>query len=71
MSQAQAKDILNKWDDVIAAFEGYNETTGFWTEQGFKDAQSYLDALKEWLTNRSNISDATAIDQSNVFRCNS
>ena len=66
MSQAQAKDILNNWDDVIAAFEGYDETTGFWTEQGFKDAQSYLDALKEWLTNRSNISDATAIDQSNV-----
>lgn len=61
MSQQQAKDILGNWDEVIAAFENYDETNGFWQKQGFEDAQSYLDALKSWLTDRSNISDATAI----------
>ena len=61
VSQQQAKDILENWNQVTAVFEKYDETNGFWEKQGFEDAQSYLNALKSWLTDRSNISDAIAI----------
>lgn len=66
MSQASAQNILDNWDQVTEAFEGFDETTGFWQKQGFIDADSYLSALKEWLTERSNISDITAIKPENI-----
>ena len=66
MSQASAQDILDNWGQVTEAFEGFDETTGFWKKQGFADAEAYLSALKEWLENRADISDAAAINPENI-----
>ena len=63
ISQQQAQDLLGNWDEIAAAFEGYDGITGFWKKQGFESAKAYLDAIKQWLTDRSNISDATAIGE--------
>lgn len=61
MSQAVAQNLYDNFDEIEAAFAGYDGTTGFWTELGFKDAESYLTALKSWLEERKDIVDAEAL----------
>ena len=66
MSQETAKYIQDKWDVVTAAFAGYEENIGFWTELGYESYNDYLSTIKTWIDKRVNINDEEALTTERV-----
>ena len=60
MSQAQAQELLGN-EEGLKAIEETLQNSDFWKRQGFESAEKYMTAFKEWLQNRSEISDAEAL----------
>ena len=63
MTQEQAKYYQKNWDIIKDTFSGYYADDGFWKEQGFKSADEYITAMKEWIDNRADMSDGSAFGQ--------
>lgn len=66
MSQETAKYIQDNWATVTAAFAGYEEEIGFWTELGYESYNDYLNTIKTWIDKRVNVGDEEALTTERV-----